>query len=123
MASVGLAVAMLYSGPLIAPEKAEALSYQERMAALEQRRQQLEATKAEACAPSHLQCYHVSYWLLRSLCGAALALTSGPKLTRIASCQQFEQNAVLWGLRDRAKPFLSFGGSFGAQSHGTQILL
>ena len=48
---MGLAVAMLSSSLLIAPDKAEALSYQERMAAMEQRRQQLEATKAEACAP------------------------------------------------------------------------
>lgn len=50
IAGVGLAVAMLSSNPLIAPDRAEALSYQERMEALEQRRQQLEATKAEAYA-------------------------------------------------------------------------
>lgn len=55
IASLGLAVAMFSSSTLIVPDKAEALSYQERMAAMAERRQQLEATKAEACAP-HTPC-------------------------------------------------------------------
>lgn len=55
IAGISLAVAMFTATPLIAPDAANALSYQERMAALAERKAQLQAAKEQACA-SHTPC-------------------------------------------------------------------